>query len=108
VLDFLEPQVPVEGFLFGSLGVADIAIAVVLRNAAFARYTIDPQCWPATAAYVGRVLAEECFTRLQAFEAIVLRTPIPEQRASLAAAGAPVCAETVGGAVPRRGVVRVP
>jgi hypothetical protein len=47
-------------------------------------------------------------TRLQAFEAIVLRTPIPEQRAALAAAGAPVCAETVGGAVPRPGVMRVP
>jgi glutathione S-transferase len=108
VLDYLEQQVPAAGFLFGALGIADIAVAVFLGNAAFARFTIDPQRWPATAAFVDRVLAEECLTRLQAFEAIVLRTPIPEQRAALAAAGAPVCAETVGGAVPRPGVMRVP
>jgi glutathione S-transferase len=108
VLDYFEPQLPAAGFLFGTLGIADIAIAVFLRNAAFARYTIDPQRWPATAAYVGRVLAEECFTRLQPFETVVLRTHIPEQRAALAAAGAPVCAETVGGAAPRRGVMRLP
>jgi hypothetical protein len=36
----------------------------------------------------------------------MLRTPIPEQRAALAAAGAPICAETVGGTVARRGVMR--
>jgi hypothetical protein len=36
----------------------------------------------------------------------MLRTPIPEQRAALATAGAPVCAETVGGGAPRRGVLR--
>jgi hypothetical protein len=37
----------------------------------------------------------------------MLRTPIPAQRAALAAAGAPVSAETVGGDVPRRGMMRL-
>lgn len=106
VLDYLESQAPRAGFLFGELGIADIAVAVFLRNAAFARYRIDPLRWPATAGYVDRVLAQECFTRLEPFEAIMMRTPIPGQRATLAAAGAPLSVVTVGGDAPRRGVMR--
>lgn len=108
VLDYLESQLPPDGFLFGALGIADLSIAVFLRNAAFARYRVDAERWPVTARYADRVLAQPCFVRLQAFEALQLRTPIPEQRAALRAAGAPVSAETVGGAVPRRGVMRLP
>ena len=106
VLDYLESQVPREGFLFGAFGIADIAIAVFLRNAAFARYRVDPQRWPAVAGNVDRALAQGCFTRLQPFEAIMMRTPIRDQRAALAAAGAPLSATTVGGDAPRRGVMR--
>jgi glutathione S-transferase len=108
VLDYLESQLPAEGFLFGTLGIADVSIAVVLRNAAFARYKVDATRWPVTARFADRVLAEPCFVKLQPFEQLQLRTRIPEQRAVLAAAGAPVAAETVGGSVPRRGVMRVP
>jgi glutathione S-transferase len=106
VLDYLESQLPADGFLFGTLGIADISIAVFLRNAAFARYTVDPARWPATARLVDRVLSQECLAKLQPFEALMLRTPIPQQRAALAAAGAPVSADTVGGAPPRRGLMR--
>jgi len=106
VLDYLESQLPRDGCLFGSLGIADISIAVFLRNAALARYMVDAERWPVTAAYADRVLAQECLVKLQPFESVMLRTPIPQQRAALAAAGAPVSAETVGGAAPRRGVMR--
>ena len=108
VLDYLETQLPAEGFLFGALGLADISIAVFLRNAAFARYKVDPTRWPRTAGFVDRVLAQDCLAKLQPFEALMLRTPIPEHRSALATAGAPVSAETVGGAAPRRGVMRLP
>jgi len=108
VLDYLETQLPEAGFLFGTIGIADISIAVFLRNAAFARYKVDVARWPRTAGFVDRVLAQECLAKLQPFEAVMLRTPIPEHRAALAAAGAPVSAETVGGTVPRRGVMRLP
>ena len=64
VLDYLESQLPAEGFLFGTLGIADISIAVFLRNAAFARYTADPTRWPATARFVDRVLAQGCLAKL--------------------------------------------
>jgi glutathione S-transferase len=108
VLDYLETQLPAEGFLFGSLGLADVSIAVFFRNAAFARYRVDPERWPRTAAFVDRVLAQGCLNRLQPFEAVMLRTPIAQHRAALEDAGAPVAPETVGGLVPRKGVMRVP
>jgi glutathione S-transferase len=108
VLDYLESQLPPQGFLFGTLGIADISIAVFLRNAAFARYRVDATRWPLTAGFVDRVLAQDCLAKLQPFEALMLRTPILEQRAALAAAGAPVSADTVGGTVARRGVMRLP
>jgi len=107
VLDYLESQLPPAGYLFGACGIADISIAAMLRNAAFARFKVDAERWPVTAQFVDRVLAQECFAKLQAFEALMLRTPIPGQRAALAAAGAPLSAETVGGSVPRRGLMRL-
>jgi len=107
VLDYLESQLPGEGFLFGPPGLADISIAAFLRNAAFARYAVDPQRWPRTAGFVDRTLALDCLAKLQPYEALMLRTPIREQRAALAAAGAPLTGETVGGDVPRRGVMRL-
>ena len=108
ILDYLESQVPAAGFLFGSLGIADVSIATFLRNAAFARYKVDATRWPLTAQYADRVLAQECFVKLQPFEAVMLRTRIPDQRACLAAAGAPLSAETMGTDAPRRGVMRLP
>ena len=81
VLDYLETQVPAHGFLFGALGLADISIAVFLRNAAFARYRVDATRWPRTAGFVDRVLAQECLAKLQPFEALMMRTPIPDPRA---------------------------
>jgi glutathione S-transferase len=106
VLDYLESELPEQGFLYGTPGLADIAIACFLRNAAFARYQVDPLRWPRTATFTDRVLALDCLARLQPYEALMLRTPIPAQREALAAAGAPVSLDTVGGPTPRRGVPR--
>jgi len=37
---------------------------------------VDATRWPRTAAFVDRVLAQECLAKLQPFEALMLRTPI--------------------------------
>jgi glutathione S-transferase len=95
-LDYLETQAPADGFLFGPVSIADIAIAAFFRNAAFVRYRVDPLGHPRLAAYLDRVLGLEVFTRLQPFEALLARTRIPEQRAALEAAGAPLSKETYG------------
>jgi len=107
VLDYLEAELPADGFLFGELGVADAAIACFFRNAAFARFQVDAARWPRTAAFVARVLSTEPFQRLAPFEDRMLRTPIAQQRSALAELGAPLTRETFGTSVPRRGVMPI-
>jgi glutathione S-transferase len=106
VLDYLEGELPAEGFLFGdALGIADAAIAAFFRNAAFARFAPDPARWPRTAAFILRALASEPFARLAPYEDAAIRTPIPEHRRVLAELGAPLTAESFGRATPRRGIM---
>ncbi|KQP12265.1 glutathione S-transferase family protein [Pseudorhodoferax sp. Leaf267] len=106
LLDHLEGQLPPEGTLFNTgLTLADIAIATPFRNLGFARYTVDATRWPRTAGFVGRVLGAPCFSALAPFEQICVRTPIPQQREALIAAGAPVSARTLGRERPVKGVL---
>jgi glutathione S-transferase len=106
-LDYLEPQMPDNGFLFGELSIADIGIACFLRNAALMRYQVDAQRWPHTAAWLQRTLDLPAFQSLAVYENHMLRVPVPQQRDALAAIGAPLTAETLGNAEPRRGVMRL-
>jgi len=107
VLGYLEAQVPQQGFLFGSVSVADISIATFFRNAAFARFRVDATLWPKTAAFVDRVLALESFAKLKPYEERMMRTPIAQHRAVLSELGAPLMSETYGTATPRRGMMRI-
>lgn len=100
ICDYLEGLLPAQGWLFGELSIADIALACFLRNAQFARYRVDGQRWPRLAAWSDAVLAEPAFARLGAYEMVAARTPIAEQRAALLAAGAPISERTVGRAQP--------
>jgi glutathione S-transferase len=108
ILDFLEGELPAAGFLFGEdrVSLADIAIAAVFRNAAFARFRPDAARWPRTAAFLGRTQALAPFAQLAPFEERCLRTPIAQHRAVLAEMGAPLCAESWAAAAPQRGVMR--
>lgn len=107
VLDYLETQLPCDGFTCGDISIADIAIAVFFRNAAFVRFQVDAARWPITAAFVERMLATAAFRHLKPFEDKMARTPIAEHRAALAGMGAPLMAETYGSALPRRGVMQI-
>jgi len=103
-LDYLETQLPADGFVFGDLSIADITIACFFRNAAFVRYVIDAQRWPRTAGLVERTLALPAFQKLAPLEERSLRVPVPQQREVLLELGAPLSAETMGGTTPRKGV----
>jgi len=107
VLDYLEAELPREGYACGDFSIADVAIASFFRNAAFARFQIDASRWPRTAALVADVLAGEGFRELAPFEELTLRTPLREQRAALAQRRAPLCPETLGGDTLRRGAMSV-
>ena len=107
VLDYLESQVPAERFVCGALSIADVAIATFFRNARFARFQVDAERWPRTAAFVERVLGLACFQKLQPFEDRMMKTPPVRQRAALAEMGAPLTAESYATATPRRGVMPI-
>ena len=105
VLDYLEAQLPAQGFLFGEPGIADISLACFFRNAAFARFQVDAARWPRTAAFVGRVLALPAFQKLASVEDVMVRTPIPKQREALLEQGVALTAQSYGSDTPRRGIM---
>jgi glutathione S-transferase len=107
ILDYLEGQLPAEGFIFDELSIADIAIVAPLRNAMMIRFRVDPNRWPRTAAFVDRMLALPSFAKLRPFEELSLRTPIPEHRGALLTAGAPLTDTTFATTTPRRGMMRI-
>jgi glutathione S-transferase len=55
LLDYLETQVPAEGFLFGKFQMADLSIASPFFNAAYAGFDVDASRWPALAGLIARV-----------------------------------------------------
>jgi glutathione S-transferase len=107
-LDYLEAELPAEGWLFGdNIGLADIAIATFFRNAAHIGVEPDPARWPKVAGFVGRALAHPCFASLLPFEQVQLGTTPAGRRKALLAAGAPLTEETMATREPRRGVMRL-
>ena len=105
-LDYLERQLPDDGFVFGALSIADISIASFFRTASFVRYTIDAARWPLAAALVAQVQALPVFQKLARFEDCMLRLPLTEQRGALLTAGAPLTSDTLGTSAPRPGPPR--
>ena len=107
-LDWLEGELPAQGFLFGeAIGLADIAVATFFRNGAHVAVEVDRARWPRTAGFVERALAHPCFADLLRFEQVQLGTNPAGRRAALLAAGAPLAAETMATREPRRGVMRL-
>ena len=87
-LDYLEGEVPQDGFLFGDIGVADIALASFFRNADYAGFTPDPGRWPRAAAFIERALAQPALAELLPFEDIQRSVEIRQRRQALIDAGA--------------------
>ncbi|HEX9966174.1 MAG TPA: glutathione S-transferase family protein [Allosphingosinicella sp.] len=107
-LDYLESQLPGEGWLSGDqIGLADIAVASFFRNGAYAGFEPDPARWPRVAGFVERSLAHPCFASLLPFERAQLGTTPAGRRQALLAAGARLTAETLGTREPRKGVMRL-
>ena len=55
MLDYLESQLPADGFVFGDFTLADMAIISPFINAAYAGYEVDPATWPNMAGLIARV-----------------------------------------------------
>lgn len=104
-LDYLEREAPGAGFLFGGIGLADIAVACFFRNAVYAGFEIDAARWPKAAGWVARTLAHDCIHRFLKYEQTQLGTDPKGRRAALLGAGAPLAAETLGTRDPRKGIM---
>ncbi len=95
-LDYLETQLPPDGFIFGGPSIADIAIACYFRTAQFVRYEVDAGRWPRVASLLDRAWALPAFRTLARFEDCTLRVPLAEQRDALRTVGARLTAEALG------------
>jgi glutathione S-transferase len=106
-LDYLEGELPAEGFLFGEIGVPDIAVASFFRNGDYAGFSVDASRWPVTAAFVARTLAHPCIADLLKFEDVQRSVEIRSRRQALLDAGARLTPETLGLREPRKGMMRL-
>ena len=106
-LNYLERELPADGFLFGAIGAADVSIASFFRNGAYAGFETDAARWPRTAAFVERTLAHPCFVDLLRFEDVQRGAEIKGRRQALLDAGAPLTSDTIGVREPRRGMMRL-
>ena len=104
-LDYLESELPADGFVFGDIGLADIAVASFFRNGAYADFEPDARRWPRTAVFVERTLAHPCIASLLPFEDVQRSAEIKKRRQALLDAGAPLTSETWGEREARRGVM---
>jgi glutathione S-transferase len=57
-LDYLESQIPENGFLFGDIGIADVAICCPLVSGSYGGYNVDAGVYPKTAAFLERVISD--------------------------------------------------
>jgi glutathione S-transferase len=55
VFDYIESQLPAEGFIFGEMGLADIAVATAIINATYTEFEVDAGCWPKVSAHLNLV-----------------------------------------------------
>ena len=104
-LDYLEGELPADGFLFGEIGLADIAIASFFQNGFYAAFTVDADRWPRTAAFVERTLADPCIAPLLKYEEIQRNADIKGRRQALLDAGVRLTETTMGLREPRKGMM---
>jgi glutathione S-transferase len=106
-VDYLEHELPAAGYLFRDIGVADISLASMFRNASYGGFDPDPKRWPRTSAFVRRVLDHPAIASLLPFEDVQRGVEIKRRRQALLDAGAPLTAETLGLRAPRKGIMRL-
>ncbi len=72
VFGYVESQLPPEGFLFGEMSIADIALISPIINATYTDFEVDGDRWPKLAAHVKLVKAHPAvFKCLQAEEPLI-------------------------------------
>jgi glutathione S-transferase len=107
VMDYLESIAPDDGFVFGELAVADLAVAVHFANLRWARTDADLTPWPKTMAWTDRVEATPAVASLTNLAARAMTTRNSERRALYGELGIALTETTFAGDVLRRGPMSV-
>lgn len=104
VMADLERLAPADGFLFGGdVSIADISVAVMLRNVIWARVELDRTRWPKTCAWVDRTTTTPALAKVTRLGDRLVRTRPEEHRQALTELGVRVTQSTVATTAPRRG-----
>lgn len=69
VFDYIESQLPAEGYIFGELGVADISVATATINATYTEFEVDADSWPKVNAHLNLVKAHPLMVKILRDEA---------------------------------------
>ncbi len=72
ILDYLEAQVPDQGFIFGDFMMADMSLMSPFVNAAYAGYEVDAQKWPRFSQFIARVKAQPVVSEVLTAEAALM------------------------------------
>ncbi len=107
IFDYLERQLPEDGFFFGALSNADVAVGSFFANARWARYEPDTERWPKLAAWLQKLDKESPLGALNRAASKVLKVHPADYRTLLPALGFEISDRTWGGAKPRPGVMSI-
>lgn len=107
VMDYLESQMPEDGFLCGAFSVADLALAPHFFNLAWARVEPDWNRWPKTGAWLRRSNDGSMLGEVGDIGVQLLRFPPPQHREKLIELGLEVTPDSVGTDKPRRGIMQL-
>lgn len=100
VMTYLEQHAPTEGFLFGDLSLADIAVAVFEPNLRWSRVELDEARWPNATAWMARVAEVPAVASVTKLGGMLMRaSSLDQHRSLLAEAGVVVTESTL--AVPK-------
>ncbi len=72
ILDYLEAQVPDQGFIFGDFMMADMSLMSPFVNAAYAGYEVDEHKWPRFSQFIARVKARPVVSEVLTAEAALM------------------------------------
>ena len=107
VLDYLESVAPADGFVFGALAIADIAIAVHFANLRWSRTGVDLAAWPRTVAWIARVEQVPAVARLTTLAERAMAMRGAERRALYGEMGIPLTETSFAGKELRKGPMSV-
>ena len=52
IFDYIESQLPEQGFFFGDISVADIAVVSATINASYSCFEVDSELWPKVSSHL--------------------------------------------------------